>query len=114
MALDMTKRPMVKLSELFDVSYGNKVDMNKMTPLERSNGGVDFVGRSAENHGVSGTVSPIQGEAPYESGLITVALGGTKLLSSFIQQHQFYTAQNVAVLHPKKTMRLAEKLFLCL
>ena len=47
MALDMTKRPMVKLSELFDVSYGNKFDMNKMTPLERSNGGVDFeIGRA--------------------------------------------------------------------
>lgn len=102
------------LNELFDVSYGHKLDLNKMRPLPLSNGGVRFVGRSSENLGVTATVAPIKGTEPYEAGLITVALGGTKLLSSFVQETKFYTAQNVAILRPKAPMTFAEKLFMCL
>lgn len=105
---------MKKLNELFEVTYGNKFDFNKMSPLSIKDGGVNFVGRSSQNHGVSGTVAPIDGVAPYEAGLITVSLGGSKLLSSFIQDGPFYTAQNVAVLKPKQPMTFAEKLFVCL
>jgi hypothetical protein len=43
-----------------------------------------------------------------------VSLGGTKLLSSFIQEYPFYTAQNVAVLKPLVEMTFSEKLFMCL
>jgi len=104
---------MKKLNELFDVTYGNKLDLNKMKHASRLDGGINFVGRSSQNHGVSGTVAPI-GVEPYEPGLITVALGGTKLLSSFVQEHPFYTAQNVAVLRPKKPMSFSQKLFVCI
>lgn len=103
---------MKKLNELFDVAYGNKLDFNKMKQASRRDGGINFVGRSSQNHGVTGAVAPI-GIAPYGAGLITVALGGTKLLCSFVQEHPFYTAQNVAVLKPKKAMSFAEKLFIC-
>ncbi len=92
---------MKKLNELFEIRYGSKLDFNKMTPLMRSQGGINFVGRSSQNHGVSGTIAPLNDTVPYEAGLITVALGGTKLLSSFVQEHPFYTAQNVAVLKEK-------------
>lgn len=105
---------MKKLNEIFDVTYGNKFDRNKMAHLRISQGGINFVGRSSKNHGVSGTVAPITGIIPYEAGLITVALGGTKLLASFVQEHPFYTAQNVAVLRPKEQISFAEKLFICL
>lgn len=105
---------MKPLSELFDVSYGNKFDLNKMRQAPVSSGGVHFVGRSSENHGVSASVERIEGVEPYESGLITVALGGTKLLSSFVQESPFYTAQNVAILKPKNDMTFAEKIFVCL
>lgn len=105
---------MKKLNELFEVTYGNKFDFNKMLPLSIKDGGVNFVGRSSQNHGVSGTVAPIDGVTPYEAGLITVSLGGSKLLSSFVQDGPFYTAQNVAVLKPKQPMTFAEKLFVCL
>jgi hypothetical protein len=105
---------MKPLRELFDVSYGNKLDLNKMSPLPVSSGGVHFVGRSSENHGVSATVAPLKSVGPYEGGLLTVALGGTKLLSSFVQETPFYTAQNVAILRPKTAMRFAEKAFICL
>jgi hypothetical protein len=105
---------MPKLTDLFSVEYGNKFDLNKMNVVPRSRGGVNFVGRSSRNHGVSGFVSPIDAVPPYEAGLITVALGGTKLLCSFIQDQPFYTAQNVAVLSPKREMTFAEKLYVCL
>ena len=105
---------MIPLQRLFDISYGNKFDLNKMRLLPVANGGIPFVGRSTENHGVSASVAPLSGVVPYEAGLITVALGGTKLLSSFVQERPFYTAQNVAVLRPKVNMTFSDKLYACL
>lgn len=105
---------MKKLNELFEVSYGSKLDLNKMELLPKSMGGINFVGRSSQNHGVSGTIAPLLDTSPFDDGLITVALGGSKLLCSFVQEHPFYTAQNVAVLRPKNEMAFAEKLWVCL
>lgn len=103
-----------KLIELFDVTYGNKLDFNKMKIASKISDAINFVGRSSENHGVVARVAPIDGIMPFEAGLITVALGGTKLLASFVQMYPFYTAQNVAVLKPLQEMSFAEKLFVCL
>jgi hypothetical protein len=102
------------LEELFYVTYGNKFDLNKMTLLPRAEGGVSFVSRSSGNHGVSANVKIVDGVQPYAAGLITVSLGGTKLLSSFVQEHPFYTAQNVAVLTPKIPLNFPQKIFVCL
>lgn len=44
---------------------------------------------------------PIPGEKLYPAGSLTTALGGSRLLATFVQQEPFYTAQNVAVLQPK-------------
>ena len=104
---------MKTLKELFDVEYGTKLDLNKMKRLSPSQGGIAFVGRSGENSGVAATVAPLKGIPPFEGGLVTVALGGSKLLSAFVQESPFYTAQNVAVLRPLVTLSLAEKVFLC-
>lgn len=108
------KITMKKLIDLFDVTYGNKLDLNKMTLSSKLAGGINFVGRSSQNHGVTNVVKRLPKVEPYEAGLITVALGGTKLLCSFIQEHPFYTAQNVAILKPKQAMSFNEKLFICL
>src|SRR5579862_1130023 len=67
---------MTPLHKLFDVVYGSKLDLNKMSLLPTSRGGVHFVGRSSANHGVSASIAPLDGIEPYEAGLITVALGG--------------------------------------
>lgn len=90
---------MTRVDELFAVTYGNKLDMNKML-LADEQAGIAFVGRRGGDQGVSGFVAPIPGLTPYPAGLLTVALGGSYLLSSFVQQQPFYTAQNVAVLTP--------------
>lgn len=104
----------VPLNQLFGVEYGNKFDLNKMELRGKPQGGVNFVNRSSRNCGVSGTVAPVPGVTAYAAGLITVSLGGSFLLSSFVQLEKFYTGQNVAVLTPKKPMSFPEKLYICL
>jgi mRNA-degrading endonuclease RelE of RelBE toxin-antitoxin system len=105
---------MTPLNRVFDVEYGNKFDLNKMELLSKAAGGINFVNRSSRNCGVSATVAPVAGTPPYEAGNITVSLGGSYLLSSFVQLERFYTGQNVAVLLPKEEMSFAEKLYICL
>lgn len=100
----------VKLNELFDIEYGNQLDLNKLTPHKN---GVNFVSRSSKNLGVSSKVDRLSKIEPYKAGLITVTLGGTYLLSSFVQQEDFYTAQNVKVLTPKIELSEFQKFFYC-
>lgn len=99
---------MATLGDLFTVVYGNKFDLNKMTPgLD----GVAFVGRRRDGQGISGFVEPVPGVKPFDTGLLTVALGGSYVLATFVQQQPFYTAQNVAVLTPKREMSIQERLY---
>nr|WP_279184987.1 restriction endonuclease subunit S [Acetobacter syzygii] len=105
---------MTPLNEIFAVTYGNKMDFNKLLRQPLGRGGINFVGRSSQNHGVSGSVAPVDAIRPYDAGLITVALGGSKLLSAFVQTGPFYTAQNVAVLSPREPMTFEQKLYMCL
>ncbi len=104
----------VPLNRLFRVEYGNKFDLNKMKLLSKAQGGINFVNRSSRHCGVSATVARVPAIEPYEAGNITVSLGGSFLLSSFVQLDKFYTGQNVAVLIPKEEMSFAEKLYICL
>lgn len=101
----------VKLKELFEIEYGNQFDKNK---LNRAKNGINFVSRTSENLGVDDSVRYIEGVKPYEAGLITATLGGTYLLSCFIQQRPFYTGQNIKVLRPLNAMSFNEKVFYCL
>lgn len=105
---------MTRLDSLFRIEYGNKFDKNKLA-ASTSAAGIAFVGRKgglSGHSGVSGFVQPVSGTAPYPAGLITVALGGSRLLSSYVQQQPFYTAQNVAVLSPVDiAMPLTTKLY---
>lgn len=103
---------MTRLDDIFEVAYGNKLDMNKMTASTPERG-VAFVGRIGGlngRSGVSGFVEPIPDITPYPAGLLTVALGGS-LLSTYVQQRPFYTAQNVAVLTPLSEMTTVERLY---
>jgi Type I restriction modification DNA specificity domain len=102
------------VSVLFSVEYGNKFDMNKMERAEKGTG-VAFVGRRGGltgSSGVSGYVARVPSVEPYPAGTITVALGGSRLLSSYVQQRMYYTAQNVAVLTPVDgSMPLRHRIF---
>lgn len=102
---------LIELNELFEIEYGNKFDANKMNFVQ--NGDINFISRKSNNNGCVGTVGKYNSIEPYEMGLITVSLGGSFLLSSFLQPEQFYTAQNIAVLTPKKKMSVTEKIYYC-
>lgn len=101
----------VKLKDLFHIEYGNQLDKNKLTECPS---GTNFVSRTSSNLGVDTKVAPIEGVAPYEAGAITATLGGTYLLSTFVQPEPFYTGQNIKVLRPLKPMSFNEKVFYCL
>ena len=101
---------LVPLNRVFKVVYGNQLDLNKM---ETDPKGINFISRSSRNLGFAAKVCEIEDKSPFEAGLITVTLGGTYLLSSFIQPEPFYTAQNIKVLSPIKEMRFIEKVYYC-
>ena len=101
---------MVPLKEVFTVEYGNKFDANKVSFVSS---GVSFVSRSSKNLGVVGKVELIDDVEPFAAGLLTVTLGGTYLLSTFMQPEPFYTAQNIKILTPNEPMTAAEKMFYC-
>lgn len=102
---------MKRLDEIFNITYGSQLDLNKCETCEKPDG-FNFVNRSSENCGVSSRILEVPRKRPFPAGCITSAMGGT-VLASFVQQEDFYTGQNVKVLMPKQEMSLAVKLFYC-
>lgn len=98
-----------KVEDLFEITYGNQFDLNKMT-LAQKGKGIAFVSRTSKNNGVSAWVEQ-EDVKPFNTGSITVSMGGTYLLSSFVQRQPFYTSQNVKVLIPKSNLTLEERIF---
>lgn len=103
---------LVKLKDLFYIEYGNQLDLNKLEIVSDEEG-INFVSRQSSNLGVQCKVRRNSKFKLYEKGSITVTLGGTYLLSAFVQQGYFYTAQNVKVLQPKTELTEIEKCFYC-
>jgi len=104
---------MIKITELFDVKYGNQFDFSKMDIVPNQEEGISFISRSSQNNGFMAKVERYNDIDPFEPGLITVTMGGSYLLASFVQPEPFYTAQNIKVLTPKTSMTISEKLFYC-
>lgn len=102
---------MKRLDEIFSICYGSQLDLNKCE-ICGAREGYNFVNRSNNNCGVSSRILRVEKKEPFKAGSITVAMGGS-VLSSFVQQEDFYTGQNVKVLVPLKEMSLSEKLFYC-
>lgn len=88
------------LYDIFSISMGNKFDRSKMCEIDE---GINFVGRSALTNGVACAVTSVEDKKgntvqPYPAGDITIALGGS-IGAAFVQDREFYTSQNVCVLH---------------
>ncbi len=106
---------MKKLNEIFDITYWTKFDFNKMEICEDSFfEWVNFVSRTSQNNWVVAKVKKIENKKPLEKWQITVSLGGSYVLSAFLQQEDFYTAQNVAVLKPKEKLTEKEMFYYCM
>lgn len=102
---------LIPLNSIFDIKYGNQLDLYKLDSNNRN--GINFVSRSSNNLGVVAKIERLDSTEPFPAGLITVTLGGTYVLSSFVQEQPFYTAQNIKVLTPKHEMSYNEKVFYC-
>lgn len=102
---------MNKLSDLFDVRYGNSLELNRLQTCGPE--GVTFVSRKSTNNGVSAYVKPIDGVDPNPAGELTCAMSGNGVLSTFIQERPYYTAFHVACLTPKYDFSKEELLYYC-
>lgn len=108
LALNVDEWKYFYLKNICDISMGNKMDWSAMT---MDNPEVNFVGRSADDNGVAGKVDFVDGVEPYDSGCITVALGGS-LGAAYVQNEKFYTSQNVSVLKFEDSVSDGTKLFI--
>jgi len=102
---------MNQVGELFDVSYGHSLELNRLAPLSKANGGVPFVSRKMRDNGISAYIAPIEGLKPSPAGLLTCALSGNGVLSTFLQEEPFYSGYHIALLKPLKNMTKQELLY---
>jgi hypothetical protein len=91
---------MVPLADLFDCKRGTNLDLNA---LDTSAPEVAYVSCTGKNNGVSARVRRISGLEPVDGGVISLALVG-QIMSAFVQEEPFYSAQNIAVLTPRIPM----------
>ncbi len=103
---------MKPLSELFDIFYGHSLELNRLTVVNREEGGIAFVSRKKGDNGISAYVAPITGVAPSPAGLLTCALSGN-VLSTFLQEEPFYSGHHIALLRPLVPMTKPQMLFYC-
>jgi len=101
----------MKVSELFDIDYGQSLSLNHLRRVEQGDG-IAFVSRTAKNNGVSAWVEELPGVAPLPAGLLTVSLRSRNYaLATFVQPRDFYCGYHIYVLSPKLEMTLQEKLW---
>lgn len=110
--LNTSKWELFEVGELFDIKNGNNLELINCTTTY-SKDAVNFVARTSQNNGVGAKVEPIDGVELIPAGTITCAVGGS-VLSTFVQNKDFYTAFHIKLLYPKnKDMSLYAKLFCC-
>ena len=91
---------MVELQEIFDIKYGNSLDLNKLTQCKI---GINFVSRTSKNNEVSAIVDEVIGLEKMPEGSITVSLGGS-VLEAFLQPKVYYTGYHIYCLTPKENI----------
>jgi hypothetical protein len=101
---------LVTVSTLFDVKYGVNLELNR---LKSDPNGINFVSRSARNNGITGKVKQLPNIAPIESGVLTVA-GGGSVLETFVQMESFYSGRDLYYLKPLIELTLEQKLYYCM
>lgn len=99
----------MKISDIFDVSYGINLELNKCD-ITNDRDGINFVSRTSQNNGIVAKVKRIEGKEPQPAGVLTCA-GGGSVLSTFVQTEPFYSGRDLYILTPKKNLTLNEKLY---
>jgi hypothetical protein len=100
---------LIALSEIFSVTYGVNLELNRMN---YDQAGIPFVGRSERNNGVTARVSLIPGIEPNPSGTLSVA-GGGSVLATFLQHEPYYSGRDLFYLTALVPMSDSLKLYYC-
>lgn len=100
---------LVRIDELFKVEYGVNIDLNKLEEVTDNELGINYVGRSEKFNGVTARVRKTDIE-PNPGYTISVA-GGGSVLSTFVQESEYYSGRDLFVLHPKFKPNLNELLY---
>lgn len=101
---------MIKVRDLFDLSYGVNLEYNKMEPAAN---GIPFIGRCSTNNGVVGYVKKVQGLKENPANTISVAASGS-VLESFLQEQPYYSGRDLFYLKPKQALTKKQMLFYCM
>ena len=100
-----------KLGDILVPKYGINLELVNCTE-SKAKDAINFVARTAENNGVSSKVEYIEDKIPQKAGTITCA-GGGSVLSTFVQDKDFYSGRDLYLLNTKENIPLGAKLFLC-
>lgn len=101
---------MKRLDELFQIKKGNDLELCYQ---HKNEDGINFVSRTENNNGVSARIEEIEGVAPWNSGTISVSLGGS-VLEAFVQTEPYYTGYHMRVLIPRVPMDEMTKQYYCM
>ncbi len=102
-----------KVKDLFHVVYGVNLDLNQLEEVEPDNiKAIRYVGRSDKNNGVTAFVLKNDAHTPNPAMTISVA-GGGSVMSSFLQEDEYYSGRDLFYLEPKSEMTKDELLFYC-
>lgn len=96
-ALNVEEWKEFRLDELFEIEIGRSIDLNK---LEQSNIGMNYVGRTEENNGVTAIVKRPDEKYVYSGNCITVPMVGNAMKGTY-QENEFCCSQNISILRLK-------------
>ncbi|MEG2015920.1 MAG: restriction endonuclease subunit S [Oscillospiraceae bacterium] len=100
-----------EIQDIFQVKYGINMELINCEIEEYDSiDTVNFVARTSSNNGVVAKVKRIDGIRPQAAGILTCA-GGGSVLSTFIQNREFYSGRDLYLLIPKYEMSIYAKLF---
>lgn len=90
-----------RIGDIFDVvSIAKSVDLLN---LEKDENGVNYVGRTRENNGITARVLPSDDlvDLINKGNCVTIAMVGDSTCSTFFQYSDFFASQNILVLRSK-------------
>lgn len=100
-----------ELQDIFYIKYGINMELVNCEVVDNvSEDAVNFVARTSNNNGVVAKVKRIPELEPQPAETITCA-GGGSVLSTFIQNRDFYSGRDLYLLIPKFNMSIYSKLF---
>jgi len=107
----LVKGELVKISDLFDIQYGNSLELINLEQCNISDfGAIPFVSRTEKNNGISAFVYENFEIEPNPAHTLSVAVSGS-VLSTFYQPLPYYTGFHVLILQPKIKMSTTKMLY---